>query len=309
MNDTSRESIADAVKGHWVETKLPSWFLPYAQLARFERPIGWWLLLLPCWWSVALASTASGDGWVNIWHVVLFMVGAIVMRGAGCTYNDVVDEDIDMAVARTRMRPIPSGRVTKKKAVLFAVFLCLIGLAVLLQFNWFSVILGFCSIFFVAIYPFMKRITNWPQLCLGFAFSWGALMGWAAHFGELSLAPVLLYIGAIMWTIGYDTIYAHQDKEDDALVGVKSTARLFGDKTKQWLVVFYGGATALFTASFVLAGAGPAAFIGLALGVGHMAYQLLRLDIDNPDQCLAMFRSNRDYGLIVFAALVVDTLI
>ena len=237
------------------------------------------------------------------------MIGAIAMRGAGCTYNDIVDEDIDMAVDRTRKRPIPSGRVSKKKAILFAVILSLIGLGVLLQFNWFSIILGISSLFFVAIYPFMKRITNWPQLCLGFAFSWGALMGWAVHFGELSLAPISLYIGAIMWTIGYDTIYAHQDKEDDALVGVKSTARLFGEKTTAWLVFFYGGATALFATSFALAGAGPIAFIGLACGVGHMAYQLIRLDIDDPDQCLAMFRSNRDYGLIVFAGLVLETLI
>lgn len=309
MNEPSTERIADAVKGHWVETLSPSWFLPYAQLARFERPIGWWLLLLPCWWSVALAALADGEQWVNVWHIVLFMIGAIVMRGAGCTYNDIVDTDIDMAVARTRMRPIPSGRVSKKQAVLFAMVLCLVGLAVLLQFNLFAIILGFCSLFFVAIYPFMKRITNWPQLCLGFAFSWGALMGWAAHFGELNLAPVLLYAGAIMWTIGYDTIYAHQDKEDDALVGVKSTARLFGDKTKQWLIVFYGGATALFATSFVLAGAGIISFVGLACGVAHMAYQLIRLDIENPDQCLAMFRSNRDYGLIVFGGLVLDTLL
>lgn len=309
MSEQGSNRVADAVKGHWVETRLPGWALPYAQLARFERPIGWWLLLLPCWWSVALATIADGDGFLNLWHIFLFLIGAIVMRGAGCTYNDIVDTHIDMAVSRTRSRPIPSGRLSKRAAVFFAMALCLIGLGVLLQFNLFAIITGFCSLFFVAIYPFMKRITHWPQLCLGLAFSWGALMGWAAHFGALTVAPLVLYAGAILWTVGYDTIYAHQDREDDALVGVKSTARLFGDKTKYWLIGFYGGATALFATSFVLAGAGVVSFAGLTLGAGHMIHQVIRLEIDDADQCLTLFRSNRDYGLILFAGLVLDTLV
>lgn len=306
MSDGSGDRIVDAVKGHWVETVLPAWARPYAQLARFDRPIGWWLLLLPCWWSTALASVAGGEARLNLFHIFMFVVGAVVMRGAGCTYNDIIDKDIDMGVARTRLRPIPSGRVSRTKAALFTVLLCLTGLTVLFQFNWFSVILGFGSLGFVLIYPYMKRITYWPQACLGFAFSWGALMGWSAHFGELAIAPVILYVGAVCWTIGYDTIYAHQDKEDDALVGVKSTARLFGNHTKRWLVLFYSMATLCFGASFILAGAGIVSFAGLALGAGHMIYQVIRLNIDNPDQCLQMFRSNRDYGLILFAGLVLD---
>jgi len=309
MNNSAKDRITDTVKEHWVNTVLPDIARPYGQLARFDRPIGWWLLLLPCWWSTALAAVATGDGSLNLKYILLFVIGAVVMRGAGCTYNDIVDRDIDKAVARTSSRPIASGRVSVIKAILFALVLCLIGLGVLLQFNTFAILLGFGSLGFVAIYPFMKRITNWPQVALGLAFSWGALMGWAAVFGSLDAAPILLYAGAILWTVGYDTIYAHQDREDDALVGVKSTARLFGDKTKAWLIVFYAGATALFATSFVFAGAGIVSFAGLALGAGHMIYQVVMLDINNTDQCLTMFRSNRDYGLILFAGLILDVFV
>jgi len=309
MNNGTKDRIADTIKGHWVNTVLPDIARPYGRLARFDRPIGWWLLLLPCWWSTALAAVATGDGSLDLKHILLFVIGAVVMRGAGCTYNDIIDRDIDKAVARTSSRPIASGRASVMKAILFALLLCLIGLGVLLQFNAFAILLGFGSLGFVAIYPFMKRITNWPQVSLGLAFSWGALMGWAAVLGSLDVAPVLLYAGAILWTVGYDTIYAHQDREDDALVGVKSTARLFGDKTKAWLIVFYAGATALFAASFVFAGAGIVSFAGLALGAGHMIYQVVMLDINNTDQCLTMFRSNRDYGLILFAGLILDVFV
>ena len=309
MKNNADDHVRDAVKGHWVDTLLPEAARPFGQLARFDRPIGWWLLLLPCWWSTALAAVASGDGSLNLKHILLFVIGAVVMRGAGCTYNDIVDRDIDKAVERTAARPIASGRVSVSKAVLFMGFLCLIGLCVLLQFNTFTIFLGFGSLCFVAIYPFMKRITNWPQVALGFAFSWGALMGWAAHFGEMSVAPLLLYAGAILWTIGYDTIYAHQDREDDVLAGVKSTARLFGDKTKIWLIGFYAGATALFAVSFALSDAGLLSFAGLAIGAGHMIYQVVKLDIYDADECLMMFRSNRDYGLIVFAGLTLDIFI
>ncbi|MBA5778990.1 4-hydroxybenzoate octaprenyltransferase [Stappia sp. F7233] len=307
--DTFGGRVADAVKGHWVDTHAPEWLRPYARLARWERPIGWWLLLWPCWWSAALAAIASGSAIPNPWHLALFMIGAIAMRGAGCTYNDLVDQDIDAKVARTRSRPIPSGQVTPFMAKVFLVAQALVGLAVLLSFNRFSIILGFASLLPVAIYPFMKRVTNWPQLFLGFAFSWGALMGWAATFGSLGLAPVLLYVGGILWTIGYDTIYAHQDKEDDALVGVRSTARLFGERTKPALVLLYGGATLLFTLAAAAADAGPLAFAGLALGALHLAYQVVRLDIDDADQCLALFRSNTRYGWIVFAGFVLDAMV
>src|SRR5690606_1265979 len=207
-----------------------------------DRPIGWKLLLWPCWWSAALAASAGAEPGASLasvlpspWHLVLFLIGAIAMRGAGCTYNDLVDQDIDDKVERTRSRPLPSGQVTRLQAWAFLVTQALAGLAVLLQFNAFAVIVGIGSLLVVAIYPFAKRFTDWPQFFLGLAFSWGALMGWAAHFGSLNLAALLLYFGSILWVIGYDTIYAHQDKEDDALVGVRSTARLFAENTKQWL--------------------------------------------------------------------------
>ncbi|MCR4283647.1 MAG: 4-hydroxybenzoate octaprenyltransferase [Bauldia sp.] len=298
--------VADAVRGHWADRYIPVAWRPYARMARLERPIGWWLLLWPCWWSSALATDALG-AWPNLWHLVLFLVGAVAMRGAGCTYNDIVDRDLDAEVARTRSRPIPSGRVTVRQARIFLVAQALVGLLVLLQFNWFTVALGVLSLLTIAIYPFLKRITYWPQLGLGIAFSWGALMGWAAIFGRLDLAPVLLYLGAVLWTIGYDTIYAHQDKEDDALIGVRSTARLFGERTKPMLTLFYAGATVLFTAAFVSAGAGIAAYLGLTLGALHLLWQVRTLDISDPDNCLRLFRSNRDYGGIVFVGLVADS--
>ncbi|WP_029063715.1 4-hydroxybenzoate octaprenyltransferase [Labrenzia sp. DG1229] len=301
--------VADAVKQHWVDTRLPTGLRPYARLARWERPIGWWLLLWPCWWSAALAAIAAGNGWPNPWHLVLFFVGAVAMRGAGCTYNDILDVDIDARVERTRSRPIPAGQVSKNQARIFLIVQALIGLLVLLQFNTFSIVLGLASLLPVAIYPFMKRITNWPQLFLGFAFSWGALMGWAAVFGSLSPAPVLLYFGGICWTIGYDTIYAHQDKDDDALVGVRSTARLFGNRTKPALIALYGCATVLFSLAAAFADAGPLAFAGILAGVAHLGWQVIVLDIDDGDQCLKLFRSNGTYGWILFAGFVADALI
>ncbi len=301
--------VSDAVKQHWVDTKLPASLRPYARLARWERPIGWWLLLWPCLWSAALAAIAAGNGWPNPWHLVLFLIGAIAMRGAGCTFNDIVDEDIDAKVERTRSRPIPAGQVSRKQATVFLVLQALAGLLVLLQFNTSTIWLGVASLLPVAIYPFMKRVTNWPQLFLGFAFSWGALVGWSAVFGSLSLAPVVLYIGGICWTIGYDTIYAHQDKEDDALVGVKSTARLFGIWTRPAMVALYSAATVLFAIAATLADAGPLAFAGIALGAAHLLWQSIVLDIDDPDQCLKLFRSNGGYGWILFIGFSADAFV
>jgi 4-hydroxybenzoate polyprenyltransferase len=287
---------------------LPPRFRPYARLARWERPIGWWLLLLPCWWSSALASDSLGL-LPNARHLALFVVGAIAMRGAGCTYNDIVDRDLDAGVARTRARPIPSGQVTVVQAQLFLVAQLLVGLFVLIQFNHFTIGLGALSLVTVAVYPFLKRVTWWPQVGLGLAFSWGALMGWAAITGSLGWPPLLLYAGAILWTIGYDTIYAHQDKEDDALIGVHSTARLFGERTVAFVRLFYAGATILFSAAFLTVGVGIAAYAGLFFGAIHMIWQVRKLRIDDPDNCLMLFRSNREYGLIVFAGLVADALL
>jgi len=299
-------TVADAVRGHWADRYLPQAWRPYARMARLERPIGWWLLMWPCWWSSAMASDAAGHPLPNLWHLFLFLVGAVVMRGAGCTYNDIVDRDLDAKVARTRSRPIPSGQVTVFQARVFLVALALVGLAVLVQFNRAAIVLGVVSLATVAIYPFMKRFIDWPQLFLGISFSWGALMGWTAITGRLDWPPVLLYLGGILWTIGYDTIYAHQDKEDDALIGVRSTARLFGARTKLALSLFYLGATVLFAAAFWTAGLGWFAYLGLVVAAVHLAWQVVVINIDDPDNCLMLFRSNRDYGWIIFLAVVID---
>jgi len=306
-----RGRVADAPSGHWVYKLLPRGLWPYAQLARWDRPIGWQLLLWPCWWSAALAASAGarpGAVWYaalpSPWHLVLFLIGAIAMRGAGCTYNDLLDEDIYAKVERTRSRPLPSRQVTRKQAWLFLLLQALIGLAVLLQFNRFAILTGIASLVVVAIYPLMKRITDWPQLVLGLAFSWGALMGWAAHFGALSRPALLLYAGSILWVIGYDTIYAHQDKEDDALVGVRSTARLFGTRTREALFYLYGGALALFVAAFAAADVPMPALAGLLAAGAHMFRQIRVLDIDDPGQCLRLFKSNSIVGLLIFLGLI-----
>jgi 4-hydroxybenzoate polyprenyltransferase len=305
----SEPTVPDAPRGNWVERLLPAAARPYARLARLDRPIGWWLLLWPCWWSSALAAN-----WVEAplpypVHLLLFFIGAVVMRGAGCTYNDIVDRKIDAEVARTRSRPIPSGQVSVGGALIFLLVQALIGLVVLVQFDAFTILLGTASLGTIAIYPFLKRFTNWPQIGLGISFSWGALMGWSALLGDLPWAPILLYLGCIFWVIGYDTIYALQDKEDDALAGVRSTARLFGSKAKIPIAICYAIATVLFGLSFWMAEAEIAAFVGLALGALHLGWQVRTLDTDSPERCLKLFRSNRDYGWIIFLAIVVDGLL
>jgi 4-hydroxybenzoate polyprenyltransferase len=297
--------VADST-GNWVDTLAPAWLRPYLRLARLDRPIGSWLLLLPCWWSSALAAVAAHARAPNLLHLVLFFIGAFAMRGAGCTWNDIVDRDLDASVERTRSRPIPSGQVSVTQAALFLVLQALIGLAVLLSFNGFAVGLGIASLAIVAVYPFMKRITYWPQIVLGLAFSWGALMGWAAAFASLGAPALLLYAGSISWVIGYDTIYAHQDREDDALIGIKSTALLFGARTKPMLTLFYAAAVILIGAAGFLAGAGWPFALGLAAFAAHLAWQIVRLDIGDPDNCLAVFKSDRDAGLILFAGLLLD---
>jgi len=301
--------VADAPSQNWVYRVLPRGLWPYAQLARWDRPIGWQLLMLPCFWSAALAANVAASagtfsGGRLVWHLLLFFIGSVAMRGAGCTYNDLVDHEIDNAVARTRSRPLPSGRVTRRQAKIFMVLQALAGLLVLLQFNTFSMVLGVASLAIVAIYPFAKRFTDWPQFFLGMAFSWGALMGWATEFGTLSAAPVALYIAAIAWTIGYDTIYAHQDKEDDALIGVRSTARLFGERTAQWLMGLYGLTVAMIAVAFWLAGVGLVAWLGLAVVALLLARQIGSLEIDDPEQCLALFKFNGVVGLILFVGLI-----
>jgi len=299
-------AVADADRGNWVDRWAPLAWRPYARLARLDRPIGWWLLLWPCWWSAALAAVAAGAPYPNPWHLALFLVGAIVMRGAGCTYNDVVDRDVDAQVTRTRSRPIPSGQVSAKRAFAFAVALSFVGLAVLLQFNWPTIFVATGSLVVVAAYPFAKRITDWPQMVLGLAFSWGAFLGWTAVFGRLDWAPVVLYVAAILWTVGYDTIYAHQDRRDDAIVGVRSTARLFGRYTKLSIGGLFVATVVALAVAFALVGAGWPAYLGLAAFAVHLVWQVVTLDEDDPARCLMLFRSNRIAGWLPFLGLVAD---
>lgn len=300
--------VADAT-GNWVDTRAPSWSRPYLRLSRLDRPIGSWLLLMPCWWSAALAAGIAGDVGQLPVTLALFFAGAFVMRGAGCTWNDITDRDLDARVERTRSRPIPAGQVSVKQAAVFLVAQALIGLAVLLQFNHFAVMTGIASLLIVAVYPFMKRITWWPQIVLGLAFSWGALMGFAVTLGRIDASALLLYLGSIAWVIGYDTIYAHQDAEDDALIGIKSTALLFGARTRPALMAFYAAAVVLIGAALALAGARWPAGIGLAASAAHLVWQIRRLDIGDPALCLRIFKSNRDAGLLLFAGLLADAVL
>ncbi len=297
--------VADAVAGNWVDRLAPEITRPYLRLSRADRPIGTWLLLIPCWWGVALA--AAGDGWRpgDLWIILGCAAGAWLMRGAGCTWNDITDRDFDAAVARTRSRPIPSGQVTVTQALIWMFAQMALAGAILFTFNAVTIALGVASLGLVAIYPFAKRFTWWPQVFLGLAFNWGAILAYAAHGGRISWAAVLLYAAGIAWTLFYDTIYAHQDKEDDVLIGVKSTARLFGAATAKWLGVFLVLTVTLMTLAILAAllpSAGPAK-LGLALiapwAMGwHLLWQLGRIDIENPETCLRLFRKNRDTGLI-----------
>ena len=304
---TSIGRVADAT-GNWVDTIAPAWTRPYLRLARLDRPIGSWLLLMPCWWSAGLAAIAAGAPYPNPWHVTLFFVGAFAMRGAGCTWNDIVDRDLDGKVERTRSRPIPSGQVTAKQAAMFLVLQALVGLAVLLQFNAFTIATGIASLTTVAIYPFLKRVTYWPQIGLGLAFSWGALMGWPAVFGRLDLPALILYAGSICWVIAYDTIYAHQDREDDALIGIKSTAILFAENSRPILSAFFAAAVALIGLAGWMAGGRLWFALALAGFAVHLAWQVRTLDISNPALCLRLFRANRDAGLILFAGMIADAM-
>jgi 4-hydroxybenzoate polyprenyltransferase len=298
--------VADAVADNWVDAWAPPLLRPYLRLARADRPIGGWLLFWPCAWSLALANLAEGRALPNLWHLALFLVGAFVMRSAGCAWNDIVDRDIDARVARTRLRPIPSGQISVRQALGFGVGCCLAGFVVLLQFNWFSVLLGIAALGPVAIYPFMKRITNWPQAVLGLTFKWGALMGWAVTFGRLDAAALVLYAACIAWTLGYDTIYAHQDKEDDALLGLGSTALRLGSSTKTWLAGFYGLAWIGLAAAGWLAGTSGVYFWGLGAVALHLAWQVATLDTEEATNCLDRFRANHGLGALVLGAIVAD---
>ncbi len=301
-DDVTDQAPADAVANHWVERWLPAAWRPYARLSRLDRPIGTWLLLLPGWWAIALARPAEAE--LDIWLIVLFGIGALVMRGAGCTFNDIVDRDFDGRVERTRLRPIPSGQVSLANAWIWLVAQALIGFAILIQMNLLAIWLGVASLGLVAIYPFMKRYTWWPQFFLGLAFNWGAVLGYAAVSGRLDWVALLLYASGIVWTLGYDTIYALQDKEDDALIGVKSTARLFGNHARLWIAGFYDLTLIGLALVGWMAGLGWSFWIGLGLAALHFLWQALTLRLDDSADCLTKFRANRDTGLILFAAFL-----
>ena len=306
MSETRRKApeIADAVRGSFVDA-LPAGWKPFAQMMRLDRPIGWWLLLLPCWWGLLLAQWANGEHWPDLPKAALFLLGAIVMRAAGCIVNDLADRDIDSKVERTRNRPLASGQVSVKAALLGLGILLAIGLAILLQFNRTTVIAGIASLLIVAIYPLMKRITYYPQFVLGLAFNWGALVGWTAIRGSIEWPAIILYLGGISWTMAYDTIYAHQDKEDDAVVGVKSTALKFGDKSIYWLFGFFALALNLIDYSLWQVKAPWPAHGGVFATAIHALWQLRNFDGNDSARCLKLFRSNRIFGLLIVAGLLI----
>jgi len=295
-----RHGASDIPRGNWIDRLAPAAARPYLRLARLDRPIGTWLLLFPGWWGVALAA----GGWPDPRLIALFAVGAVVMRGAGCVYNDIVDRDFDARVARTADRPIPSGAVSVRQALAFMALLLAAGLLVLVQFNGFAIAVGAASLVLVFTYPLAKRVTYWPQAVLGLTFNWGVLVGWAAVAGDIGGPALALYAGGLFWTLGYDTVYAHQDKDDDALIGVKSSALRLGAATRPWLFVFYAVAVALFGLAGGLAGLAWPFWIGLAAVAGHLAWQAARVDIDDPADCLATFRANRAVGWLLLAGIV-----
>lgn len=306
MTHQNADIIADASPGNWVDRFAPAWSRPYLRLARLDRPIGTWLLFWPCVWGSALAAGTIGFPWPSFAAIALCAIGALVMRGAGCTYNDIVDRDIDAKVARTASRPLPSGQVTAKKAFAFLVLQLLVGLVVLLQFDSYTIMVGAASLVPVATYPFMKRITWWPQVMLGTCFSWGALVGWSATMETIDAPAIALYLGALFWTIGYDTIYALQDIEDDALVGVRSTARLFGRNVRGWVGFFYALTVLALGSALIMSATGLIAFAGLIGLAAHLSRQVSELQLDDPVLALKLFKSNRNAGLIFAIGLIAD---
>ena len=313
QSDAPTPSVSDAPSGNWVDRLAPPAWRPWLRLSRADRPIGTWLLLLPCWWGTGLAMIADRPRWVDLWVALACALGAIAMRGAGCTWNDLTDRDYDAMVARTRSRPLPSGQVTVRGAWLWLAAQTALGAVLLLTLGGTAIVLGIASLALVAIYPFAKRFTWWPQVFLGLAFNWGVLLAFAAHGGTLHPAAVLAYAAGIAWTLFYDTIYAHQDTEDDALIGVKSTARLFGTDSPRWLLGFAAAAVVLLATAVAAARPSPVealiAMAGVAGFAAHLWWQLGQLDTGSPATCLRLFRSNRDAGLIVALFLAVAGLV
>lgn len=305
-HQTQSMDIDDAVANHWIMSRAPVAIHPYLKLMRVDRPVGSWLLLWPCLWALALAARSQGNILPDPILVILFVIGTIIMRGAGCTYNDIIDHRIDAMVARTRHRPIPSGQVSLAGAWSLTISLCLLGLAILLSLNITTILIGSVSLLPVAIYPFMKRITWWPQLFLGLCFNWGSLLGWTAVTGNISPTALLCYVGGMFWTLGYDSIYALQDKEDDALIGIKSTALRLKSAIKPWLAAFYTAALISFSFAGINAGTGMTYQIALGVAAIHAAWQIQTLNVNDSYQCLIRFRSNRDFGGIIFIGIILD---
>jgi 4-hydroxybenzoate polyprenyltransferase len=294
--------VADSLPTSWVE-EAPQNIRPYLRLARYDRPIGFWLLAIPCWQGLLFANIGTALGWVDLWYAVLFAVGAIAMRGAGCTYNDIIDRNLDAQIARTANRPLAAGTITLKQAWVFLTAQALIGLLVLIQFPPLAIFVGLGALVLVAAYPFMKRITWWPQAWLGLTLNWGIPVAYTAVTGSIDVAMIALYAAAVLWTLGYDTIYAHQDGEDDSIVGIRSTARLFGEQTLIWITGFYGVSAILVGIAIVMANASPWFVAPYALYAAHLFNQIRDVDIHNGPQCLAVFKSNRTTGLLLVAAL------
>ena len=311
------DRVSDAPANNWVYKFSPSCALPYLQIARWDRPIGTWLLLIPCWWGLLLATTYTRQfSFYDLWLFGAFGIGAFLMRGAGCTWNDLMDHKMDAKVERTKSRPLPSGRLSRTHAFYWLFVQSGLAAFILLTFNPFSIFLGLLSILPATIYPFAKRFTWWPQFFLGLAFNWGALLGWSAHTGFLELPPLILYVSGIFWTLFYDTIYSHQDTSDDKLTGIKSTGLLFGKKTKDWLVYFLIGALMCLAGAFGIVLVSEGWSIRIILGIItllffglHLRWQIKRLVLDSPDVCLILFRSNRDAGLIIVVGLLVTTFV
>ena len=307
------DQVFDAVEGNWVDTMAPAWAQGYLRLSRIDRPIGTWLLLIPCWWGLLLAILEKNDPRISdLWIFLGCAMGAFLMRGAGCTWNDMTDRNLDGQVARTKSRPIPSGQVSVRQALIWMFFQVALAALILFSFHKVAIFLGVIALFPVAIYPFAKRFTWWPQVFLGIAFNWGALLGYAAHSGDLGWPAILLYFSGIAWTLFYDTIYAHQDKEDDALIGIKSTARLFGDDSLIWLRRFTTASGVLMLSAIVVAlDEGPRALcaLGVFAFLGHLIWQMRRLNLEDGAVLLKLFRSNRAAGLLPLVFFIVALIV
>lgn len=291
---------------NWIE-RVPEKYRPYIYLARLDRPIGVWLLLLPCFWGVFLASSQlSGLSFKSLWLMILFFLGAVIMRSAGCVINDIWDRKLDAQVERTSERPLADGTVSVAQALVFLAALLFAGFCILIMFNGTTIMLGLFAVPLIILYPFTKRITFWPQAVLGLTFNFGALMGWSAVMDSIGFPAVFLYVAAFFWTLGYDTIYAHQDKEDDVLIGIKSTALKFGEQSKKWVSGFYCSMLVSFALALALSSVNLIALPGIALIAVHLFWQISNWDIDDPENSLKIFQSNRDLGLLIFAVIFIS---